>query len=365
MNESVAGDHGGELQKSAGGYGAPLRITEVYHPSVGDLIEGWAVLGQLGVVSSEADLCLCQRNGEEAILKLYRHGITCPLADNGRLQGLHHPGLVPTLACGVHRGRSFEISPRCNGSLQDVLECGGKLTPDAARGLLAQVAGGIAFLHSQGIQHRDIKLSNILVAPGQAGAGPGTPTYWLSDFGRSEETTLTRLTMSLSTVAYAAPEAVNGVYSLSSDYWSLGIVLLESLLGHHPLADRDGKSMQFAIVSGHIPIAEELPEAWKLLLGGLLVTDHTRRWGEAEIAEWLAQSEQPEAPVRRRRPKERAVLAAIGVAVAGLGLFVAEDLIAILNESAVGVLILAAAIGFGLIAFRLARQLLRAYRAKR
>ena len=365
MNENMAVGKSGGFQSSAGVHSAPLRIAEVYHPSVGDIIAGWTVLGELNVVSSEADLCLCRHKGVKAILKLYRHGISCPLADSGRLKSLHHPGLIPTLACGVHRGRSFEVTAQCRGSLQDVLASGGRLTPEATRNLLAHVASAIAFLHEQGIQHRDIKPSNLLVAPDPAGGKPSPPTYWLSDFGRSEETTLTRLTMSLSTVAYAAPESVNGIYSQASDYWSLGMVLLECLLGKHPLEDRDGKSIQFAIVSGNIPIPEDLSDEWKRLLRGLLVTDHTRRWGYAEIAEWLAQSERPVVVARPRSRAQWMAFAAISLVLAGVGLLFAEEFIAIIGESALGAVILTAVVGLGVIAARLGRRIARTHKAGR
>lgn len=82
------------------------------------------------------------------------------------------------------------------------------------------------------IIHRDIKPSNILIKDGQAK---------LCDFGISKLTFLPSLSVSYSimgTLAYLPPEAYRKrEYSPRTDIYSLGVVIYESVTGHHPYED--------------------------------------------------------------------------------------------------------------------------------
>src|SRR6478735_7158720 len=85
--------------------------------------------------------------------------------------------------------------------LADLIRQRGRLTPDEAAPILAQVASALAAAHGAGIVHRDVKPSNILVAPdGQVK---------LSDFGiaRAEaDASLTQTGLVTGSPAYLSPE---------------------------------------------------------------------------------------------------------------------------------------------------------------
>ena len=96
------------------------------------------------------------------------------------------------------------------------------------RGVLAQLAEGLAFLHARGVIHRDVKPSNVLVANG---------TVKLLDFGlaldrqriQGERAREDRL---VGTPAYMAPEYLGQqVVSPAMDIYSLGIVAYELVTG--------------------------------------------------------------------------------------------------------------------------------------
>jgi serine/threonine protein kinase len=199
---------------------------------------------------------------------------------------LHHPHLLPTKATGEHLGRQFEIVPFCaGGSLEKQLAVAEKLTLADAATLLAQLTAALSYLQGQGIQHRDIKPANILLRQ----TNPLDTV--MSDFGRSEESSATMLTMNRTTLLYSAPEAVNGMFSKASDWWSVGMVLLECVTGRHPLAHLPASQQHYAIAAGHIPIPETLPEQWQFLLRGLLTCDHSQRWQGEQVSWWLLQTQ--------------------------------------------------------------------------
>jgi serine/threonine protein kinase/WD40 repeat protein/tetratricopeptide (TPR) repeat protein len=86
-----------------------------------------------------------------------------------------------------------------------------------------QVADALAYAHRQGILHRDVKPSNLLLD--QQG------TIWITDFGlaKSEGGDLTQHGEIVGTVRYMAPERFNGQSLKQSDLYSLGLTLYEML----------------------------------------------------------------------------------------------------------------------------------------
>jgi hypothetical protein len=96
------------------------------------------------------------------------------------------------------------------------------------------------------------------------------------------------LTQPYGTLLYAAPETLTGMYSRASDYWSLGIILVEALSGNSIAATlRNDALLPYRIVQGKVPIPPSIPKGWQPLLKGLLQRDHYRRWQAAEVHSWL------------------------------------------------------------------------------
>src|SRR5713226_8877135 len=120
---------------------------------------------------------------------------------------------------------------------------------------LQEIAPALDYIHSQGVVHRDIKASNVLLdADGR---------YYLSDFGIARMTAdVTQLTSTgnvLGTVDYIAPELFEGNNKADalSDLYSLGVLLFEMVTGRLPFhADN-----QIAVVTMHISKPPPLPRS--------------------------------------------------------------------------------------------------------
>ena len=148
---------------------------------------------------------------------------------------LSHPHIAAVVDAGEIDGRPFLASRFVEGrSLADRLLEEGALDPAAVADLVAQVASALDVLHQEGLVHRDVKPSNILLA------ADGTAV--LSDFGLARgrgDTVYTAQGRVSGTVAYLAPELIHGEpASTASDVYGLGCVAYECLAGAPPFADR-------------------------------------------------------------------------------------------------------------------------------
>lgn len=151
---------------------------------------------------------------------------------------LNHQHLLKPQHVDTWEGMPYLIMAYCpQGSLMKQV---GKLTEAQMWKLIADVASGLAYLHSRDVVHQDIKPDNILI--------DGTGNYVITDFGIS---TRARSTLRKSviggnvsggTMAYMAPERFSKqpAPTKASDIWSLGAMLFELLTGNVPFGEIGG-----------------------------------------------------------------------------------------------------------------------------
>lgn len=98
------------------------------------------------------------------------------------LEELNHPNIIKYLGTQYsHGGRRLNIflEHASEGSVQQALRKFGPLPELVIRQYCRQLLDGLAYLHGQGVIHRDIKASNVLIDKGQVK---------LADFGCSKKT---------------------------------------------------------------------------------------------------------------------------------------------------------------------------------
>src|SRR5205807_2153127 len=75
---------------------------------------------------------------------------------------LAHPNIVPIYAVDERDGLVFFVMSLIEGgSVADRLKREGALPPDECRRILGEVASALAYAHSHGVVHRDIKPDNV------------------------------------------------------------------------------------------------------------------------------------------------------------------------------------------------------------
>ncbi len=151
---------------------------------------------------------------------------------------LRHANIVPIFEAGEDNGDPYLVFEYVDGrSLDQLLRVEGALGPVRAAEIMQAVLGSLVAAHAQGISHRNLKPSNILIDTA------GQPR--VMDFGISMGVTSEQLQAAsgtlLGTPAYMAPEYVlSGIVSPACDIYAAGLILLEMLTGRRAV---EGKSV--------------------------------------------------------------------------------------------------------------------------
>lgn len=162
------------------------------------------------------------------------------------IAALNHPHIAVVYESGEWDGEPFmalEFLP--GGTLRDRIHPGG-LSLDDLLTIARQLGSGLDFTHRSGILHRDIKPAN-----GMFGAHGELK---LVDFGLAKFTANTAATgpgVTMGTVAYMAPEVLNGQpSSVRSDVYSFGAVLYELAAGRPMFPAESIESLYRQVLSG-------------------------------------------------------------------------------------------------------------------
>ncbi len=251
----------------------------------GALRQRFRIVRALPASGAEAELLVVEplAGGEQSIAKIYRHGIHPKPEVQERLRRIPRAHCVEMLESGVSDGFAFERMEFCRqGSLRQLLAVGPPNT-QALHHIIEELAAAIAAVHEAGLTHRDLKPENILVRQTEP------LDLVLADFGiASLQDASLRFTGMARTLAYGSPESLSGVISGKTDYWSLGMILLEAALGQHPFAGLSDAVILHRLATRSIDLAAVADPALKKLLRGLLLRDPKARWGAGEVGRWLA-----------------------------------------------------------------------------
>lgn len=260
-------------------------LSEVFAPHIP---QGYRMVRLLSREGSEAVLYLVEQEGTLYVLKAYHRHLSPDPEVIAKIRELS-----TTFPNHLVRIFKAENTPWGYYEILEYLPLGNLKTlmgekpgsEETAFLILSDVSGALSCIHSAGIIHRDLKPANILLRSREP------LELVLADFGISSlfPKELPYLFVNRHrTVPYAAPEVLAGAITPKSDYWSLGICLLEFLLGRHPLSGLTLQDMELHIATKDIPIPETLPPTWQYLLRGLLRRNPEERFGYEEVRNWCA-----------------------------------------------------------------------------
>ena len=225
---------------------------------------------------------------------------------------LAHPHIVRTIQVGQSSGIIYIAMELVEGSsLAELLEQNGKLTVSDTSRILAPVAEALEYAHVQGIVHRDVKPSNILLrraAPGAQNsvalsALPYPVVPLLSDFGIAralDAPELTNAGRTIGTPAFMAPEQCAGSSDIDgrADIYALGAVMYRCLVGRPPFS---GTTTQILHAHVYDPllipemVAQNLPTSVVHVMARAMMKEPAQRYPTVGLmaAELDAAAEEP------------------------------------------------------------------------
>lgn len=203
-----------------------------------------------------------------------------------RIVGVYQLGWeeIPGMGVVYYMAQAFIEGSDLRQVLKDYAKRGKTMPAAQILRIMRDIAEALDYAHKHGVIHRDVKPSNIMVTNDWHGI--------LTDFGLALRTKEGTSGTTFGSVHYIAPEqAVSSAQAVSqSDFYSLGVVLYETLTGRVPFDDNSAMSIALAHISDKPPLPTQLnpniPQAVEDVILKTLDKTPERRYpdGQAFIA---------------------------------------------------------------------------------
>jgi serine/threonine protein kinase len=220
---------------------------------------------------------------------------------------LRHRNIVPVYEYGVAEDRHYMAMELVRGrSLSDLLRENGRLGVKQALRIVRHVASGLGYAHSQGVIHRDVKPSNILI-------DSETGVAKLTDFGVARALHGLKHTVvgtQLGTPEYMPIEQALGVAAPESDQYALAVVAYRILAGKLPFTGRTANTLIRKHITDKPNYASDLRDlprkVWSVLARAM-EKERTRRFPTVREFAWELEAAAlgRAVPHRRRRSAGR------------------------------------------------------------
>jgi len=194
------------------------------------------------------------------------------LAEAAILSEVVHPFVVNMVRGFVDETRLYILLEYvAGGELFSHLRKAGKFPNDVSKFYSTEVLLAFEYLHSKDIIYRDLKPENLLLdLQGH---------LKITDFGFAKKVPERTLTL-CGTPEYLAPEIIQSKgHGKAVDWWALGILLYEMLVGYPPFFDESPFRIYEKILEGKLHFPKWIDSRAKDLIKQLLTLDHTKRLG--------------------------------------------------------------------------------------
>jgi eukaryotic-like serine/threonine-protein kinase len=223
--------------------------------------------------------------------------------------GLSHPHIVTVFDAGISDNRAYIAMELLKGrDLRQLRQEGWRATPAQAALIVRRVADALAFAHSKGVIHRDVKPANIFMV---GRTQPRVLDFGIARVAHHHESG--DAMPGAGSPYYMAPEQVRREPAdRRADVFSLGVVLYELLTDVKPFHGETLKQITNAVLTHEPPLASSIdkavPKALAEIAARAMAKDPEQRFRSArsfarELRQWLdANPSGPEAETGATQP---------------------------------------------------------------
>ncbi len=247
-------------------------------------IKDFEKLNTVGL-GSYGRVCLCKKkkSGKVYVMKILKKNdiikqkqVDHVYSEYTILSKLKHPFIVQLIGVNFEDPKYiyFILEYIQGGELFTLLRSNVTFPVPQTKFYIAHIITVFEYLHSKNIVYRDLKPENILINK--------NGYLKLTDFGFAKQLDSEKAkTYTLcGTPEYLAPEIIlNKGHGKAVDWWTLGILLFEMLVGIDPFSDDEPMKTYQKILKGKINFPKEIDKDAKSLIKHLLVQDTTKRYG--------------------------------------------------------------------------------------
>jgi serine/threonine protein kinase len=186
-----------------------------------------------------------------------------PFADEAFLaKTLGHPNAATLYDIGEQGGRPHLVYEFVQGQTLEALLAGKPIHPRRALEFATQIADALADAHALGLVHRALRPDTVMIS---TRGNAKILDFGLGHYATAVASLIAETGASVPAMRYWAPEQRRGDVDARSDIYSLGLLLVEMLMGKVPQAD------------GRPPDVSMVPTAIQPVLNRMLIDDPTRR----------------------------------------------------------------------------------------
>ena len=247
-------------------------------------IKDFEKLNTVGL-GSYGRVCLCKKkkSGKVYVMKILKKNdiikqkqVDHVYSEYTILSKLKHPFIVQLIGVNFEDPKYiyFILEYIQGGELFTLLRSNVTFPVPQTKFYIAHIITVFEYLHSKNIVYRDLKPENILINK--------NGYLKLTDFGFAKqlESEKAKTYTLCGTPEYLAPEIIlNKGHGKAVDWWTLGILLFEMLVGIDPFSDDEPMKTYQKILKGKINFPKEIDKDAKSLIKHLLVQDTTKRYG--------------------------------------------------------------------------------------
>ncbi len=203
------------------------------------------------------------------------------LREASMVKHLRHINIVPVYDVGSERHRPYMAMEFVEGqNLRDFLKVRKKMDTEESLSVVEDISNGLDYALSQGVAHRDLKISNVLIT--------STKRAKLVDFGLAAVAALAKeggTKSSQRSIDYAGLERITGVRKDDprSDIYFVGCILYHLLTGQPPLSETRDRTQRlnvsrFRSVKPVAEIDETIPQCVQHLTAKAMELEASRRF---------------------------------------------------------------------------------------